>query len=102
MKVMTPGQAPAVPAALDGRILFSAGRTEVIHLQLQPGETLATHTNPVDVVFYVLEGRAGLTAGDESFLMERDHYISVLSSVPRSWCNKGEGLFRVLVIKMLP
>jgi quercetin dioxygenase-like cupin family protein len=39
---------------------------EVIHMALLAGQALKRHTTPVDVFFYVLEGKGVMEVGDES------------------------------------
>ena len=54
-----------VPFDLDGRFLYRAANYEIIHITLQPGESIPVHTNPFDVVFFIVEGIATLTTDTE-------------------------------------
>lgn len=99
MKVLSLQDAEKVKSGLNGRIMFSGERTEVVHLQLQQGEVLAPHSNEIDVIFYCLEGEAMLIAGDETFMTRNDCCVMVPAHIERSWVNTGEGILRVLVIK---
>ena len=93
--------APKVPFKLDGRIMFSSPWTEVIHLTLKPGEMMDPHTQPFDVVFYVLEGTGILRAGEEKIEASADTSIWVEEGTERCWTNQGEKSLRILVIKEL-
>jgi quercetin dioxygenase-like cupin family protein len=94
-------KAEKVPFNLDGRIMFKSDKNELIHLTLQPGEELPAHTNPFDVVFYVLEGNGVLSVANDSFKMKQDQTFDVKEGIMRAWKNEGESLLRILVIKIL-
>ncbi len=47
------------PHNVDARAISDTESAQVVHITLQPGEALKKHITPVDVVFYVLEGRGG-------------------------------------------
>jgi quercetin dioxygenase-like cupin family protein len=81
--------------------LFAADKAEVIHLCFKPGETLAKHTNPFDVVFYVLEGTGTLEVEDQTFTAGPDTLIEVSAPEQRGWTNAGSSDLRILVIKLL-
>ncbi|MHC1707196.1 MAG: cupin domain-containing protein [Bacteroidales bacterium] len=100
MKVNSLNDAPRVTFDLDGRILLACERTELVHLQFQPGEALSPHSNPVDVIFYCLEGKAELTVGEEIFHLTQDSCILVPSALTRSWKN-SDVITRLLVIKLM-
>ncbi len=93
--------AEKVPFKLDGRIMFQSERTELIHLTLQAGEELPVHTNPFDVVFYVIEGKGILTVEENSFEMKQDQSYDVKEDIMRGWKNTGENKLRILVVKSL-
>ncbi len=93
--------AEKVPFKLDGRIMFQSERTELIHLTLQAGEELPVHTNPFDVVFYVIEGKGILTVEENSFEMKQDQSYDVKEGIMRGWKNTGENKLRILVVKSL-
>ncbi len=45
------------PHGVDVRNLSDTKNAQVAHITLKPGESLKKHIAPVDVIFYVLEGR---------------------------------------------
>jgi len=45
------------PHGVDARKIYDSEKAQVIHITLRPGERLKPHIAPVDVIFYVLEGR---------------------------------------------
>lgn len=92
--------AEKVPFDLDGRIMFSSEKVEMIHLTLFPGDELVPHSNPFDVVFYVLEGEGILTLGDEMMIMNENQTIDVAKDLQRGWRNVSDEILRLLVVKV--
>jgi len=52
------------PHGVDARPIYSHKNAQVIVLTLQLGESLKRHITPVDVFFYVLEGKGVVEVGD--------------------------------------
>lgn len=93
--------APEVPFDIDGRIMFSDRRTEVVHLRLQPGEKLGLHDNHCDVIFYMLQGSALLTCEGTETRLKADTCVGVKKGVLRGWHNRYQQEARILVVKQL-
>ena len=93
--------APRVPFKLNGRILFSSEKLELIHLTLQPGEKMEPHSQPFDVVFYVLSGIGILNVDEQSVDGVPGTCIHIPAGMQRAWKNNGNDEFRVLVVKDL-
>ena len=93
--------APAVPFEFDGRIMYSSGQIEVIHLALKPGERMESHTQPFGVIFFVISGNAILDVGRKPVTVIPGTCIHVPAGARRSLGNNGPEEFRVLVIKDL-
>ena len=51
------------PHGVDARSLYDTKHAQVMHLTLKPGDQLKTHITPVDVFFYVLEGKGVVEIG---------------------------------------
>ena len=92
--------AKKVPFDLDGRIMFTSEKTELIHLSLMPGEKLNLHSNPFDVVFYVLEGEGVLTDDEEIIMLSKDQTYDVAAGIMRGWENVSNEVLRLLVVKI--
>ncbi len=101
MKISNLNTAPKVPFDLEGKILFSEKRTEIIHLTLKPEEILEKHTNPFDVIFFVLEGKGLLITDDKTENHEHNSCIFLEKDVLRSWVNTTSVSLKLLVIKIL-
>ncbi len=80
--------------------IYSEIEGEIVHLALAPGAHLKAHSTPVNVVFYVLEGTATITIGDEKLSFPKDSTIDSPKVIPHAVTNEGEGNLRLLVIKM--
>jgi len=91
--------APRVPFNIDGRKLFASEKLEVVHLTLHPGEKMDPHSNPVDVVFFIIEGAGELAIGGDSLAVSVNQSIFVRAGILRGWKNTGTGPLRILVIK---
>lgn len=101
MKTTTLKTAEKVPFNLDGRKMYVGLNVELIHLSLKPGEVLEKHSNPFDVVFYILEGSGIVETDDESISVEPDMSIEIEMGINRGISNTGDDVLRVLVVKIL-
>lgn len=85
---------------VDGRKMFTSPKTEIIHLDIKFGEVIEMHSNPFDVVFYVLEGAGIIETPDEQITVEPDMCIEISATEPRMIRNIGAESLRVLAIKI--
>jgi len=69
-------------------------------MALQPKQSLKKHITPVDVFFYILEGKGTIEIGDERQEVEKDMLIESPKNSPHMLSNTGEGTFRFLVVKV--
>lgn len=92
--------APRVPFDLDGRIMFTNTKVELVHLTLPPGKMVPPHSNPFDVVFYQLEGELVLNVEEEAILLTPNCAVHVDSGKNRALTNKSESIARVIVVKI--
>ena len=58
------------------------------------------HTTPVDVFFYILEGKGEVEIGDEIKEVEKDTLIESPKDIPHLLRNTGTNIFRFLVVKL--
>jgi mannose-6-phosphate isomerase-like protein (cupin superfamily) len=93
--------APRVPFNFDGRILYKSQQYELIHLTLQSGETMEPHVQPMDVVFFVVEGLGSLTVGDAILEVQENTTVHIPAGVQRAWKNPGNHTLRILVNKLI-
>jgi mannose-6-phosphate isomerase-like protein (cupin superfamily) len=72
----------------------------VNHLTFQPGARLNTHMTPVDVFFYILEGKAWIEIGEEKTAVEADSIVESPKGIPHALENySAEDILRVMVVK---
>lgn len=87
------------PHQVDVRQLYNHASAQVMHITLQPGQTLKPHKTPVDVVFYILEGTPTIHIGDESHVFEKDTLIESPANILHYISNEGDVIARILVTK---
>ncbi len=87
------------PHGVDARSISDTESVQVVHITLQPGESLKKHITPVDVVFYVLEGRGMVEIGEERNEVGKDTLIESPARIPHRWMNESSGIVRILVVK---
>ena len=100
MKITTLESAQQVPFNLDGRKMYTGEKVEIVHLSLKPNEEIALHANPLDVVFFILEGSGTVFFEGESATVEANSAVFIEKDKQRGMKNSSEALFRVLVIKL--
>lgn len=79
--------------------LYDTEHAQAVHITLEPGESLKKHVTPVDVFFYVLEGKGVVEIGDEKKEVGQDTLINSPAKVPHCWYNESEAVLRILVVK---
>ena len=87
------------PHGVDARPIYAHENAQVVVLTLQPGESLRRHITPVDVFFYVLEGKGIVEVGDEKREVEKDSIVHSPAKIVHCWYNISEEPLRVLVAK---
>jgi len=88
------------PHGVDARKLYDTEHAQVMHLTLKPGEQLKRHITPVDVFFYVLEGKGIVEIGEEKNEVGPDTLIESPAKIPHCWYNRGSETLRILVTKV--
>lgn len=88
------------PHNVDARKIYDTGHAMAVVITLKPGESLKKHITPVDVFFYVLEGKGVVEIGDEKQLVSKDMLVESPARIPHKWSNESDTLFRVLVVKV--
>jgi len=101
MKKTTLADAARVPFDLEGYVMHSSAKTEVIHLCLQPGQVVAMHSNPFDVVACVIKGEVMLRVGDSPVSLGLYDVAEVEAHVERGFTNSSPGEARLIIIKKL-
>ncbi|MDP2423113.1 MAG: hypothetical protein Q8M23_02090, partial [Bacteroidales bacterium] len=96
LKITRLGSAPKVPFRLDGKIMLSNQRLEIVHLTLRAGEVLLKHVNDFDVAIFVLEGKGIVETGSMSAEAIPGILFEIDGGIERGITNTGEVDFKVL------
>lgn len=87
------------PHGVDVRKLYDKESAQVMHITLQPGETLKPHITPVDVFFYILEGAVDVRVGDETVTVDSDSLVESPMKIVHCLSNSSKTQARILVVK---
>jgi quercetin dioxygenase-like cupin family protein len=87
------------PHGVDARPIYAHENAQVIVLTLKPGESLRKHITPVDVFFYILEGKGLVEIGEEKKEVEKDSIVHSPAKIIHCWYNKSDKPLRILVAK---
>ncbi|MGP8336854.1 MAG: cupin domain-containing protein [Methanosarcinaceae archaeon] len=101
MKIVDVLSAPLSPNphGVHVSMIHDTGDAQAVHITLQPGEALKLHATPVDVFFYILEGRGIVEIGKEQEEVVADQLIESPARIPHRLLNKSDSVFRFLVVK---
>ena len=80
--------------------LYDRENAQVVHLQLEKGESLKPHITPVDVFFYVLEGKGSVLVGEDRRQVTAGTLVESPKDIVHCLYNDGDTPFRVLVNKV--
>lgn len=102
MKIINAKTAPSSPNPHDIKAaqVYNTEHAMVVHLTLEPGQSLKRHITPVDAIFYVLEGDGVVEIGGEEQTVGPDSLIDSPARIPHCWHNRSDRILRVLVIKV--
>ena len=101
MKTVSINKAPKVPFDLEGYIMHQSDSLEVINLSLQPGQKLAQHTNPFDVVACLVAGEVTLQVDGTEIPLVLWDVVEIEKHLMRGFSNSGSSIVRLLIIKKL-
>jgi mannose-6-phosphate isomerase-like protein (cupin superfamily) len=87
------------PHKVDTRLLYDKNSAQAVHLMLKPGETLKPHITPVDVFFYVIEGKPDILVGEEKINIEENTLVESPKNIVHCISNNSTSVVRVLVVK---
>ncbi len=87
------------PHKVDVKQLYNDSSAQIMHILLNPGESLKPHKTPVNVCFYILEGNTTVHIGDEKQTFEKDTLIESPAHIVHYLSNEGSVITRILVIK---
>jgi len=71
----------------------------VVRIELSPGSSLPVHTTPVDIFFYIIEGRGEIEVGRDREPVKAGSIVESPRDIPHGLHNTSEAPFKVLVVK---
>ncbi|MDO8928714.1 MAG: cupin domain-containing protein [Bacteroidota bacterium] len=92
-------QVKETPHKIDVREMYNKASAQAMLMALKPGESLKPHKTPVDVFFFIVEGRPTIHIGDESEVCEADTLIESPADIVHYISNDTNSLARILVVK---
>ena len=78
------------PHGVKSQKLHTSEHVSLMLITLQPGERLKQHITPVDVLFYVIEGKGIVEVGDEKKEVTKDTLIDSPKGIMHCWYNEGK------------
>jgi quercetin dioxygenase-like cupin family protein len=87
------------PHKVDVRPLYNHENAQVMHITLKAGESLKPHITPVDVFFYILEGKPTVKVGDEEIAVDKDNLVESPKDIVHNLSNNTDKIARILVVK---
>ena len=93
-------QIKETPHKIDVREMYNKASAQAMLMALKPGESLIPHITPVDVFFFVVEGRPTIHIGNESEVCEADTLVESPADIVHYISNDTNSLARILVVKV--
>ncbi len=87
------------PHNVDARQLYDKPEAQVMHIMLKPYEHLKPHKSPVDVIFFIIEGKPTVQVGDEQLELDKDMLVESPKNIVHCLYNHSDKPARILVIK---
>jgi quercetin dioxygenase-like cupin family protein len=81
------------------RAIYSSPEAMLVHIAVAPGGFVKPHVTPVDMEFFVLEGKGTFYLGEESTEAGVGILLPSPRGVPHGMKNDGPGVLRVLAMK---
>ena len=85
--------------AVTAKKLLSKSEVEVVRVELEPGSSLPVHSTPVEVFFFIIEGRGEIEIGEEREPVTAGTLVESPKNVPHGLHNTSENFLRILVVK---
>lgn len=81
--------------------LATTGHNELVKLFLEPKGSIALHSLPVHVTFFVIKGSGTAIIEDKKIFLSKGDVLEVEAKVNRGWNNTSDSNLEVLVIKQI-
>ncbi len=84
---------------VDARMIYNKDSAQVVHMQLNPRQSLKPHITPVDVFFFVIEGTPDVLIGEEKKRVETNNLVESPKNIVHCIYNNTDSIVRILVVK---
>jgi quercetin dioxygenase-like cupin family protein len=84
---------------VDARNLYNTENAMVSVITLTKGQSLKKHITPVDVAFYVIEGKGIVEIGDEKITVIKNTLVESPKDIAHCWFNESDSDLVFMVIK---
>lgn len=84
---------------VDARNLYNTADAMITVITLEPGQSLKRHITPVDVAFYVLNGKGVVEIGEEKQEVAADTLVESPKEIMHCWYNESSEPLRFMVVK---
>ena len=84
---------------VDVRLMYNKKDAQASIITLKPGQNLKPHITPVDVFFYIIEGKPTILLGKEKQTVDADCVIESPKDIVHSIYNESDSIVKVLVVK---
>ena len=81
------------------RVVYSAPEAMIVHIDVAPGGFVKPHVTPIDMEYFVIEGRGRFFLGEESLEAGPGTCIPNPKGLSHGMTNLGDGHLRVLAVK---
>ena len=101
MKITNVKNNPAMenPHKVTATKIHDSDHAAVIHMTLNPGQSLKPHTTPGDVFFYILEGEPTVEIGTERERVPADSIVDSPANIKHCIYNETDKTARFIVVK---
>ncbi|TYB30714.1 MAG: cupin domain-containing protein [Candidatus Mcinerneyibacterium aminivorans] len=79
--------------------LLDKNYCQIVQMNLNPQDTVIEHKTPVDVSFFIVEGKVMMKIGDEEKKVKEGDLIESPKNIVHSFKNEFDEKAKVLVIK---
>jgi len=84
---------------MTGTRLYSSPHAVVIHMTINPGRAIMPHSASMDMEFFVLEGEAVFTVGEEEAVVQPGALVVGPRDISHGIRNTGHVPLKILAIK---
>ena len=82
-----------------GRLLAITEELDYVHIVIEPGGQIPSHTLELPAEFFVVSGSGQVETSKQKYQVQKGDLIKVGGNVPRGWTNLSSEPLEILAIK---